>query len=128
MTIKSLFFCIFLYVCLVWVGAAYLYPGRMQELGLLWTAIGLIAVLGFLVISRLWSWFRIWRARASMKPKAPPKPALPVHEDDEALAALIVDARAALEKRVGIPGGEAGTRLSHLPLYLLIGPENSGKT
>jgi type VI secretion system protein ImpL len=128
MTIKSLFFCIFLYVCLVWVGAAYLYPGRMQELGLLWTAIGLIAVLGFLVISRLWSWLRIWRAKASMKPKTPPKPALPVHEDDEALAALVVDARAALEKRVGIPGNEAATRLSHLPLYLLIGPENSGKT
>src|SRR5882757_9520687 len=128
MTIKSLFFCIFLYVCLVWVGAAYLYPDRMQELGLLWTAIGLLAVLGFLVISRVWGWFRIWRARTSSKPKAPPKPTLAVHEDDAALAALIADARTALEKRVGIPGSEAGTRLSHFPLYLLIGPENSGKT
>ena len=47
MTIKSLFFCLFLYVCLVWVGAAYFNTtgAEIQHYGLLGTAIGLIAVL-----------------------------------------------------------------------------------
>ena len=128
MTIKGLFFCIFLYVCLVWVGAAYLYPGRTQELGLLWTAIGLLAVLGFLILSRLWNWFRVWRARAAAEPKPAARPPVAVHEDDAALAALIADATAALEKRIATAGSETGRRLGGLPLYLLIGPENSGKT
>ena len=55
MTIKSLFFCLFLYVCLVWVGSAYLNTGadNIEHYGLLWTAIGLIAVLGFIIGARL---------------------------------------------------------------------------
>jgi len=33
-TIKSLLFCLFLYVCLAWVGAAYLYSGSSADIRL----------------------------------------------------------------------------------------------
>ena len=61
MTIKSLFFCLFLYVCLVWVGSAYLNTGadNILHYGLLWTAIGLIAVLAFIIGARLFGWWRL---------------------------------------------------------------------
>ncbi len=125
MTIKSLLFCLFLYVCLVWVGVAYLYPDRMQKLGLLWTAIGLIVVLALIVFGRLWGWVQTARAA---KPKASPQASPVTHEEDAVLAALLADAKASLQKRDNLPGNEAGTLLSHLPMYLLVGPENSGKT
>ena len=57
MTIKTLFFSLFLYVCLVWVWDAYSHSG--PELGLLWTGAGIIAVLAFILGSRLFGWWRL---------------------------------------------------------------------
>ena len=112
MTIKSLFFCLFLYVCLVWVGSAYLNTGadNIQHYGLLWTAIGLIAVLAFIIGARLFGWWRLSRAKAAARPVPPPKSVAPVHPDDEAMNALEAEANAALAKAPYSP--EAGTGLA----------------
>ena len=129
MSIKSLLLLLFLYVCLVWVGAAILKEGpQIREFGLLWTAVGLIAVLAWVVIAWLWGWFRIARARAAAKPKTPAKGpvAVALHEDDAALLALIGEAKVALAKAT--TASAQRIRLQDLPLYLLVGPENSGKT
>ena len=56
-----------------------------------------------------------------------PKPVQPVHEDDAALATLIAQANTVLGKGPAATGGQ-GKSLSSFPLYLLIGPEGSGKT
>jgi type VI secretion system protein ImpL len=126
-TIKSLLFCLFLYVCLVWVGAAYLYPAEILHYGLLWTAIGLIAVLAFLIVSRLFGWWRLWRAKAAARPANPTKPVPTTHPDDEALRLLIAEANAVLARAPSF-AGKGRTPLSAMPLYLLIGPDGSGKT
>ncbi len=129
MTIKTLFFALFLYVCLVWVGAVYLGTGpEIPQFGLLWTAVGLIAVLAFIIGARLFGWWRLWRAKAVARPAVPAKSAAPIHEDDAALAALIADANATLAKAPAYAAKRASTPLSGMPLYLLIGPEGSGKT
>ena len=129
MTIKSLFFCLFLYVCLVWVGSAYLNTGQdIQHYGLLFTAIGLIAVLAFIIGARLFGWWRLSRAKAAVRPAPPPKSVAPVHPDDEAMSALVAEANAALAKAPSFAWRRDGALLSKMPLYLLIGPEGSGKT
>ncbi len=128
MTIKSLLFLLFLYICLVWVGAAYLHSGpTFQEFGLRWTAIGLIAVLAFIAGSHLFGWWRRWRARPA-RPAAAPKPEPVIHEDDSALAALIAEANTTLAKAPAYADKRTPAPLYRLPLYLLIGPEGSGKT
>jgi type VI secretion system protein ImpL len=129
-TIKSLFFCLFLYVCLVWVGSAYWNTGpEIQHYGLLFTAIGLIAVLAFIIGARLFGWWRLSRAKAAARPTPPPpKPVAPVHPDDEAMNALVAEANAALAKAPSFAGRRDGALLSTMPLYLLVGPEGSGKT
>ena len=96
---KSLIFALFLYVSLVWVGAVYLYSGpKIQEFGLLWTIIGLIALLAIIAGARLWGWWRLWRAKSVGRPAVATKPAPIIHEDDAALAALIAEANANLAK------------------------------
>jgi type VI secretion system protein ImpL len=128
MTIKSLLFLLFLYVCLVWVGAAYLHSGpAFQEFGLLWTAIGFIAVFAWVAGTHVFSWWRRWRARpVSPKPSAMRQPV--AHEDDAALAALIAEANATLAKAPAYAAKRTPGPLYTLPWYLLIGPEGSGKT
>jgi type VI protein secretion system component VasK len=129
-TIKSFFFCLFLYVCLVWVGSAYWNTGsdNIQHYGLLFTAIGLIAVLAFIIGARLFGWWRLSRAKAAARPAPPTKSVTPVHPDDEAMSALVAEANAALAKAPSLAGKRDGALLSAMPLYLLIGPEGSGKT
>ena len=128
MTIKSLLFLLFLYICLVWVGAAYLHSGpAFEEFGLRWTAIGLIAVFAWIAGTHLFSWWRRWRARPP-RPKSAAKPELVVHEDDAALAALIAEANATLAKAPAYAARRTPAPLYRLPWYLLIGPEGSGKT
>jgi type VI secretion system protein ImpL len=127
-TIKTLFFSLFLYVCLVWVGAFYLQPNDLVHFGLQWTAIGLILVLAFIIGARLFGWWRLWRAKAAVRPAAPVRPAPMAHEDDAALAALIAEANTNLAKAPAYAGKRGTIPLSGMPLYLLIGPEGSGKT
>ncbi|HEY7389720.1 MAG TPA: type VI secretion protein IcmF/TssM N-terminal domain-containing protein, partial [Bryobacteraceae bacterium] len=129
MTIKTILFSLFLYIALAWVGAAYLYPAEVVHHALLWTAIGLIAVLLFLIASRLFGWWRLRRARAVAKPSpAPRAAAAPVHPDDQAMMSLLAEANAALAKSPLFAGTRRGRPLSALPLYLLVGPDGSGKT
>ena len=114
MTIKSLLFCLFLYVCLVWVGAAYLNTGPdIQHYGLLWTAIGLIAVLAFIIGARLFGWWRLWRAKAAARPAPVAKSVPAVHPDDEAMSALVAEANAALAKAPSL----AGRRVAGVPVH-----------
>jgi len=129
MSIKSLFFFLFLYVCLVWVGAALLKEGpEIRAFGLLWTAIGLIAVISWIIISWAWGWFRVAKARSAAKPKSTPKaaPVVTLHEEDAALLALIQEAKVTLVRSAKTT--TQSTRFSDLPLYLLVGPEGAGKT
>src|SRR6185312_12414264 len=127
MAIKSLLFCLFLYVALAWVGAAYLYQGPdIMHYGLLWTALGLIAVLVLIIGARVFGWWRLWKAKAAARPAAVPKAAAAVNPEDEPMAALLAEANAALAKAPAFAGSKAP--LSTLPLYLIIGPEGSGKT
>lgn len=129
MTIKSVLFILFLCLCLIWVGAAYLHPGpEFLSFGLRWTAWLLIATLVLIIGGRLFGSWRQWRAKAGLRPAPRPKPAPIVHEDDAALAALIADANAALIKAPNYSAQRGKAPLSGLPLYLLIGPEGSGKT
>lgn len=129
MTIKSLLFCLFLYVSLVWVGAVYLYSGpKVREFGLLWTAAGLVGLLVFIVGARILAWWRLWRIKASVRPAAPLSQAQVPHEDDAALEGLLAEANAALAKAAEHASKRAKTTLFDLPVYLLIGPDGSGKT
>src|SRR5450432_753232 len=99
MTIKAILFCLFLYVGLVWVGAAYWFSGEdIRHYGLLGTGLGLLLVLVLVIGARLLGWWRLWRAKAAVRPAAAAKPVAVVHPDDEALAALIAEANAALGK------------------------------
>ena len=124
---KSLLLGLFLYIALVWVGGAYLYTGSdIVQFGLKWTAIGLIVLLVLVVGTRIWHWWGLWRAKSAGRPAAPKKPSEPVHEDDAALQTLLAEASATLAKAPAFAAKRAP--LSGLPLYLLIGPENSGKT
>lgn len=130
MTIKGLLFCLFLYVGLVWVGSAYWYTGDdIRRIGLLGTGIGFLAVLILVIGARLLGWWRLSRARSAARPAVAvaAKPPAAVHPDDEALTALIAEANAALVKLPAF-AGRTSTPLASLPLYLLIGPEGSGKT
>jgi type VI secretion system protein ImpL len=107
------------------VGAAYLYKGPdILHNGLLWTAIGLIAVLASIVGARLFGLWRSWRAKAAVRP-APAIHSVPSGDPhDVEMSALIAEANAVLAKAPSL----AGRTLAAMPLYLLIGPEGSGKT
>jgi len=110
------------------VGAALLYTGpEIIHRGLLWTAIGLIAVLAFLIASRAFGWWRLRRAKAAAKP-ATPVAAAPAHPDDQAMIALLAEAKTELAKHSSFAGKRHVNPLSAFPLYLLVGPEGSGKT
>lgn len=129
MTIKSLLFCLFLYVGLVWVAVAYWFTGAdIRRYGLLGTAIGLAAVLVLVIGARVLSWWHLWRAKAAVRPAAAAKPPVAGHPDDEALAALINEANATLAKSESFAGKAGNTPIGSLPFYLLVGPEGSGKT
>lgn len=133
MTFKSILFCLFLYVSLVWVGAYYFYTGeQIQRIGLLWTGAGLAGVLVFILFSRLFAWWRLWRARAASRPAARPKPverpAEPVPEDEAALNTLLAEANAVLGRMKAYANRPEAVTLATFPVYLLVGPEGAGKT
>lgn len=127
MTFKGILFYLFLYVCLAWVGSAYLYSGpKITEIGLLWTGAGIVVVLSFLLLSRLWGLIRRARAASAAKPKRPPAPPAAVNESEQALRALFAEANAALQKSQKY--ANEAEPVSSLPAYLLVGPEGAGKT
>ena len=129
MSIKTLLFLLFLYVCLVWVAAFGLHSGpEIEPFGLLWTAVGIIAVLAFVILSWAWGAWRLYRAKVRQRPPAPPKPVQKANPEDAAIEALIRDANSALAKISALGNSRVGGDLRRLPLYLLIGPSGSGKT
>ena len=129
MTFKTILFCLFLYVCFVWVGAGYLYSGpKVGQIGLLWTGAGILAVLLMTLLSRLIGWVRILRAKAAARPKPSVKPIGPVYEEEVQLQTLLNEADVTLARVYHAGAQRAPVRLSMLPVYLLVGPEASGKT
>jgi len=131
MTIKGLLFYLCVYLSLVWVLALdqHMRSGRdLFEFGLRWTAIGLGMLFVLVIGARLFAWYRLSQARAASRPASVPKPKLAIHEDDAALTALIAEANATLAKASAYAGTQEEDPLFSLPLYLLIGPEGSGKT
>jgi type VI secretion system protein ImpL len=130
MSIRGLVFLLILYTALAWVVVALLYQQDgvpvILHMGLLWTAAGLAAVLIWLLVQQILGWWRLHRARAKSRPvqaAAGPAPAR-VHEDDAAFAALIVEADT---KLMNAPEGSRRA-LREYPIYLIIGPDGSGKT
>lgn len=128
MRTRSLLLFLLLYAALAWVWAAYKYAGeQIVEKGLLWTAIGIGAVIAALILERAWGWYRNWQARRAKEP-ALSRPVRPVHEDDAALATLWDEARAnlAASPAYGLRG--RNLNLNALPMFLVVGPAGSGKS
>jgi len=130
MTIKGLLFYLCVYLSLVWVLALYQHVHSNRDLiefGLRWTAIGLGMLFVIVIAARLFAWYRLSQARAKTRTPPVPNPKPAIHEDDAALTALIAEANATLAKAPAYAGTQEEPLFS-LPLYLLIGPEGSGKT
>jgi type VI secretion system protein ImpL len=127
--IKTLLLILLLCLCLVWVVAFQFHAGpEFLPFGLWWTIVVLIVALSVVVGVHIFRWWRQWRAEAASRPAATAKAAPTVHEDDAALMALIAEANATLAKAPNYAGKSGKSPLSGLALYLLIGPEGSGKT
>ena len=78
--------------------------GQSNITGFSGPAIGLIAVLAFIIGARLFGWWRLSRAKAAARPAPAPKSVAPVHPDDEAMSALVAEANAALAKAPSFAG------------------------
>src|ERR1035438_3698721 len=119
MSIKSLLFVLFLYVCLVWVAVAYFYSGaQLREAGCWGAGAGLLAVLFVMIVARLMVWLKARKAKAAAAPSAARRPAEPVHEDDVTLAAILAEANATLDKAPAYAGNRGAPPLAALPMYL----------
>jgi len=131
MTVKGLLFSLCVYLSLVWVIALYqhMHSGRdLLEFGLWWTAVGLGLLFVLVIAWRLFAWYRLSQAKAASRPVPVLKPKLAIPEDDALLTALIAEANATLAKAPAYAGTQEEEPLFSFPLYLLIGPEGSGKT
>jgi type VI secretion system protein ImpL len=126
MTIKTLLFILFLYTSLVWV-AAFRHPGaEIISFGLLWTGGGLAAVLVLVVLSWAFGVWKRFRSRPRPQKAAPVRPVKTIHPEDASISALFAQADLELARLSKAPSQDVDFR--RLPLYLLAGPEGSGKT
>src|SRR5215831_7201087 len=127
MSIRALLFLLFLYVLLVWLVVFYVFGGagvdEIVRRGVFWSAIGVGALIVWLVGERIFAW---WRSRPThgSKPGQQISASLPVHEDDAAFARLIAEADERLRQAPDI----GGRTVRNFPIYLLIGAEDAGKT
>ena len=126
--IRRVLLTLFLYEVLVWT-VSYLYaPLTVVRTALFWSALGVALLLIGLIAERFVSWWRSYRAkRATVSvPAAHPKAALQ-SEEAAAFTELIAQANARLAESPRQPGAPP-LRLQDMPLYLLIGPSEGGKT
>ena len=129
MRTRSLVFILILCAAFAWVWAAYKYSGEeIVNHGLLWSAIAIGVVLGFVIAERLFGFWRNWRARRAARPKPPKAPPAAVPEDVAALQRLWEEASARLAASPELGAQGQRLQLENLPLTLLIGPTGSGKT
>lgn len=136
MSFRWLFSLLFLFILLAWVLSFYLADpeeGFRETFrrGLLWTAVGIGLLVGWLVLERLIAWWRIRKSRlprdAQPALRSQPPPAdRAVTEDAAALSALLQEAENSLSNSPNHKGQTK--RLSELPFYLVLGPEGSGKS
>jgi len=130
MTIRKLLLILFLYVLLVWIIAGYLHLDDVKaltDLGLLWTGIGVAALLCGVLLERVFGW---WRSRRMQKTARPAKAAAGprvLNEDDTTLISLIEEANLRLAQAPGNAGVRPAGVLD-LPVLLALGPERAGKT
>src|SRR4051794_32528111 len=96
MTIRGLIFLLFLYLLLAWLLVFYVYSGagsgEIVQRGVLWSAIGVAALMLWLIVERVLNWGRSRAARKVRTPLPQPAAKLPIHEDDAAFAGLIAEA------------------------------------
>jgi type VI secretion system protein ImpL len=125
--IRRLLFILFLYALLVWLLVFLNYSGdtkRATDQGLFWTACGVAALLLWLVLERVIGWWRVRRAQRPAVTGARRAGPTPLHEDDIALLGLLREA----DQRLAQAPDAKATRALDLPLYLILGPEGTGKT
>jgi type VI secretion system protein ImpL len=128
MSNKAILFLLFLYLLLVWALVALLSPRDLDIIayrGLLWSAIGIGAVFSWLILKQVFGWWRERRARAGAAPAQPAtSPQRQTPAEDTEFAALIAEADSVLARAPEM----AQRRIRDFPIYLLAGPEGSGKT
>lgn len=130
--IRRLLFILFLYILLVWIAVAYLHfddVPRMIKLGLLWTGVGVAALLLFLILERVVRWWMVRRSQQAVRPAQPAAVAAQaqMHPDDAALLTILREAEQRLAQAPVAPGTQP-PGLFDLPMYLVLGPERAGKT
>jgi len=129
--IRRLLFILFLYILLVWIVATLLWytdPGKLFRQGLLWTAVGVAALLLWLILERVIASWRVRRAERAARPQTVAVgQSKQVHDDDATLSSLLSEADQRLAQAPGSPG-EKRLRALELPTYLIVGPERTGKT
>jgi len=129
MTIRRLLFVLLLYVLLVVIVTFLRNPEDWTQFireALVWTAIGIGVLLLVVILERVIEWWRARRAERKAEPAGSPVKTA-VHEDDAALAGLLMEADERLAQAPVNPGSRSLRALS-LPLHLIVGPERSGKT
>ena len=129
MNIRKLLFVLLLYIVLVGIITYLRFPEDLKQFipaVLFWIAIGIAVLLLVVIIERLIEWWRARRAEQNAEP-ASSAAKTSVHEDDAALAALLMEADERLAQAPVSPGSRS-LRALELPLRLIVGPERSGKT
>lgn len=129
MSIKILLLVLFLYTLLAWGVAFYIDPEDFVHRGLLYTLIGIGAMLAYVLGSAFLGWVRVLRLKRAARPAPIPAAgpqATPQHPDVTALQQLLGEARQRVAESLPVRTDEDA--LAALPLYLLVGPESSGKT
>lgn len=126
---RNLLLILLLYFLLVWIWSARSYTGgAIVDHGLLWSAIGVGAVLALVIGTWCFSWLRQWWVRRAARPiMATAKVPEAEPADHATLRQLMAEADARLRASPEY-GMRRNVRLYDLPITLVVGPPGVGKT
>jgi len=117
-----------LYVVIVWVcSALFLTGSTLFAVGLVLTACGATLLTVYVLISRMSGGQKSTPSAAGVEAK-PAIPSPSQDADSNVLKALLAEANERLARSSKLASQRVKTRLTDLPLYILMGPEGAGKT